>query len=110
MSRKKSTKIIALPAGEGRVLRGESEQLSLERCRAILCREGATYSDEEVKLVRRLLYVFAELNYNNHCKAESQAPPATPAKIIPLNNTKADDLPSEQKSDFVLPRKYRRTG
>jgi hypothetical protein len=39
------------------------KQLSLERCRKILEQSGATYTDEEVLKIRKLLYNIGNLDY-----------------------------------------------
>ena len=39
--------------------------LSIEKCKAILNKNGKKYSDEETKAIREFLYLFAELDYQN---------------------------------------------
>jgi hypothetical protein len=38
----------------------DNGQIPLPECRAILCRDGATYTDEEIILIRRALYSWQE--------------------------------------------------
>lgn len=43
-------------------------KLSVAECREILCREGAKYTDEQISLIRKVLYALAEVDYAYHCK------------------------------------------
>jgi hypothetical protein len=109
MKGKRKTKIIRLPSAEEHNDGDTSGQLSLERCTEILCREGAQYSEEEVKMVRKLLYGLAELDYKYHCNLNSQNRSSSTTTIIPLYPY-SDEESAQQKSHSILPRKYRRTG
>lgn len=41
----------------------EAKWLSVERCRKVLEEGGGTYSDDQVKMIRDVLYSLAELDY-----------------------------------------------
>lgn len=46
--------------------------LSITRCKQILNGKGCTYSDEEVKAVRQILYVIADLQLTNKCNEKTR--------------------------------------
>jgi len=46
--------------------------LSLEKCNEILNRNCNKYSEEEVKLIRNLLYKIARLDLKNYSKKENE--------------------------------------
>lgn len=40
--------------------------LSIENCKKILTKNGATYNDEQVKAIRELLYKLGRIDYLNY--------------------------------------------
>ena len=96
-------KVIVLESAENQAQLNETGKLAIAQCRAILCKEGAVYSDEEVYLVRKVLYALAEVDYKYHCNQQEQRQTTT----IPLNTSIEDD---QQESHSLHPRIYRRTG
>jgi hypothetical protein len=115
MSKKKRTKVIALSTTEPTAQKTQPRQLSIEECKAILCANGKRYTDEQVVLIRKVLYTLAEIDYNYHCKLFSSQ--RSQAQIIPFNpTTSTSENPNdnnelrEQKSHSLLPRIYGRTG
>lgn len=103
MSQKKRTRIIKLQRIEKQSEAAEAGWLSLSDCKAILCEDGAEYSEEEVVLIRKVLYALAEVDYTYHASQNKQ-----PTLIIPLKATSTDH--AQQESHSLCPRLYRRTG
>ena len=79
--------------------------LSTDACRAILCKDGAEYTDSEIETVSRVLWALAQVDYAYHSKLF--ALPANSTTIIPLNAAPDDQQP---QSHSLRPRLYRRTG
>lgn len=44
--------------------------LSITECKKKLDKNGVRYTDEEVKLIRNVLYKFAEVHFKNKIKTE----------------------------------------
>jgi hypothetical protein len=90
----------------------EAGKLSIAQCKEILCREGAKYSDEEVSLVRKVLYALAEVDYDYHCKLlskQSSNRDTTSTTTIPLHTTPIN-INAQQESHSLRPGIHRRTG
>ncbi len=106
-ARTRKNKTIPLSSSQTRAQLDETGKLSIVQCKAILCKDGAVYSDEEVAIIRQTLYALAEVDYKYHQrKKQQQEQEQHAATIIPLH--KADN---EQQNSYSLhPRIYRRTG
>lgn len=104
----KAGKIRPVPLQDGR--QEKCDRISLTECRSILCMNGAFYSDEEIELIRKVLYALAEVDYQFHQQTalnKQEEPP--PNRIISFTS-QPDDHDQQQKSHSLFPRKHRRAG
>ncbi len=42
----------------------EDKKLSIAHCKKVLCSDGSTYTDEEVRMIRDFLYQMASIEYH----------------------------------------------
>lgn len=99
-------KVIPLKSAENKAQPDEHGKISIAQCRDILWREGAEYTDEEVALLRKVLYALAEVDYAYHCKQSSRQ---LTTHTIPLN-TISQKVNEQQEGNYLHPGIYRRTG
>jgi hypothetical protein len=80
-------------------------QLSIQQCRDILCRDGAVYTNEQLAIIRKVLYTLAELDYRYHTRNKQSS-----TLIIPIDKNPSSHHDYEQESHPLFPRLYRRAG
>ncbi len=97
-------RVIPFKAKQSRAQSKFNGQISIEDCKAILCKDGAEYSDVQVEVIRRVLYALAEVDYKYHTDL-NQNSNQQQATIISLDTLKNDE---QQESHTLFPRKYRR--
>lgn len=94
----------------------EVGKLSIAQCKAILCKEGATYSDEQISLIRQALYTLAGIDYKYHYnlkqkrrQPEQHHQEASGLSFLPVYFPSNITTDNEQQNSYSLhPRIYRR--
>ena len=73
-------------------------QISLQKCREVLCKNGEEYTDQEIEEIRAIIINLVEIDYFNFKKWMEKEKEKQDLKIIPL------------KKDVNNPGDYKATG
>jgi hypothetical protein len=68
------------------------ENFPLSKCKAVLEKDGSTYADEELKLIRSFLFMLADIEYHNHIKEKEHE------ALFKDNNLKENDNESTKEN------------